>query len=97
MAEKLLIKKLEEKFKSLESNIIDKKYENEIDNEEMIITTKKDNYPNTARFKTKGKAEFLLGLEYTSRESDLETFCSSHLFNSLDRFFFSLLLHELES
>ena len=42
------------------------------------------------RFKTKGKAEFLLCLEYTSRESDLETFCSSHLFNSLDRFFFFL-------
>ena len=47
-AEKLLIKKLEEKFKSLENNIIDKKYENDIDNEEMIISTKKDiNYPNT--------------------------------------------------
>ena len=44
-----MIKKLEEKFKSLENNIIDKKYENEIDNEEMIITTKKDNYPNTKR------------------------------------------------
>ena len=39
-AEKLLIKKLEDKFKSLEKNIIDKNYENEIDNEEMIISSR---------------------------------------------------------
>ena len=72
LAEKLLIKKLEEKFKSLESNIIDKKYENEIDNEEMIITTKKDNYPNTARFKTKGKNKMLSNMINDNINSDFE-------------------------
>ena len=72
LAEKLLIKKLEEKFKSLESNIIDKKYENEIDNEEMIITTKKDNYPNTARFKTKGKNKMLSNMINDNMNSDFE-------------------------
>lgn len=36
------IKKYEEKFKSLENNIIDKKYENDIDHDEMIITTSKN-------------------------------------------------------
>jgi hypothetical protein len=39
----LIIKKLDEKFKSLESNIIDKKYENDIDHDEMIISTNKKN------------------------------------------------------
>ena len=34
-----IIKRLDEKFKSLENNIIDKKYENDIDHDEMIITT----------------------------------------------------------
>ena len=72
LAEKLLIKKLEEKFKSLESNIIDKKYENEIDNEEMIITTKKDNYPNTARFKTKGKNKMLSNMINDNINFDFE-------------------------
>jgi hypothetical protein len=72
LAEKLLIKKLEEKFKSLESNIIDKKYENEIDNEEMIITTKKDNYPNTARFKTKGNNKMLSNMINDNINSDFE-------------------------
>jgi hypothetical protein len=72
LAEILLIKKLEEKFKSLESNIIDKKYENEIDNEEMIITTKKDNYPNTARFKTKGKNKMLSNMINDNINSDFE-------------------------
>ena len=72
LAEKLLIKKLEEKFKSLESNIIDKKYENEIDNEEMIITTKKDNYPNTARFKTKGNNKMLSNMINNNINSDFE-------------------------
>ena len=47
--ENLLIKKLDEKFKSLENNIIDKKYENDIDHDEMIISTNKKNisFPNT--------------------------------------------------
>ena len=55
-AEKLLIKKLEDKFKSLEKNIIDKKYESEIDNEEMIITSRKDEKgSNTARLQIKGR------------------------------------------
>ena len=34
-----IIKKLDERFISLENNIIDKKYENDIDHDEMIITT----------------------------------------------------------
>jgi hypothetical protein len=72
IAEKLLIKKLEEKFKSLENNIIDKKYENEIDNEEMIITTKKDNYPNTTRPKIKGKNNILSNMINDNINSDLE-------------------------
>ena len=72
IAEKLLIKKLEEKFKSLENNIIDKKYENEIDNEEMIITTKKDNYPNTTRPKIKGKNNILSNMINDNMNSDLE-------------------------
>ena len=44
--ENLIIKKLDEKFKSLESNIIDKKYENDIDHDEMIISTNKKNITN---------------------------------------------------
>ena len=43
--ENFIIKKLDEKFKSLENNIIDKKYENDIDHDEMIISTNKKN-PN---------------------------------------------------
>ena len=41
--ENFIIKKLDEKFKSLENNIIDKKYENDIDHDEMIISTNKKN------------------------------------------------------
>ena len=41
--ENLIITKLDEKFKNLENNIIDKKYENDIDHDEMIISTKKKN------------------------------------------------------
>ena len=44
--ENYIIKKLDEKFKSLESNIIDKKYENDIDHDEMIISTNKKNLIN---------------------------------------------------
>ena len=36
---KNIIKKLNEKFKSLENNIIDKKYENDLDHDEIILTT----------------------------------------------------------
>ena len=55
-AEKLLIKKLEDKFKSLEKNIIDKNYENEIDNEEMIISSRNNEKgSNTTRPQIKGK------------------------------------------
>ena len=52
--ENLIIKKLDEKFKSLESNIIDKKYENDIDHDEMIISTNKKNPAtlNTTRVRT---------------------------------------------
>lgn len=39
----ILIKKLDEKFKSLENNIIDKKYENYIDHDEIIISSNKKN------------------------------------------------------
>jgi hypothetical protein len=39
----MLIKKLDEKFLSLESNIIDQKYENDIDHDEMIITSNRKN------------------------------------------------------
>ena len=46
LEENLIIKKLDEKFKSLESNIIDKKYENDIDHDEMIISTNKKNFIN---------------------------------------------------
>ena len=42
----LIIKKLDEKFKSLESNIIDKEYENDIDHDEMIISSNKKNNIN---------------------------------------------------
>ena len=45
--ENLIIKKLDEKFKSLESNIIDKKYENDIDHDEIIISTNKKNLVNS--------------------------------------------------
>ena len=86
LAEKLLIKKLEEKFKSLESNIIDKKYENEIDNEEMIITTKKDNYPNTARFKTKGNNKMLSNMINDNINSD---------FQHADNNFMDIILNKL--
>ena len=44
--ENIIIKKLDEKFKSLENNIIDKKYENDIDHDEMIISTNKRNLNN---------------------------------------------------
>ena len=37
--ENMLIKKLDERFLSLENNIIDQKYENDIDHDEMIIST----------------------------------------------------------
>ena len=52
--ENMIIKKLDEKFKSLESNIIDKKYENDIDHDEMIISTNKKNPTNltTTRVRT---------------------------------------------
>ena len=63
--ENFIIKKLDEKFKSLENNIIDKKYENDIDHDEMILSTKKknlnyQNYPdktntNTNKIKTPNK------------------------------------------
>ena len=36
------IKKYEENFKSLESNIVDKKFQNDIDHDEMIIATNKN-------------------------------------------------------
>ena len=53
--ENLIIKKLDEKFKSLENNIIDKKYLNDIDHDEIIISSNKSNkynkYPITSRIK----------------------------------------------
>ena len=44
--ENMVINKLDEKFKSLESNIIDKKYENDIDHDEIIIATNKTHNKN---------------------------------------------------
>ena len=49
--ENMIIKKLDDKFLSLEHNIIDKKYENDIDHDEMIITSKKNS--NNKKNKTK--------------------------------------------
>ncbi len=48
-----MVKKLDEKFKSLESNIIDEKYEKDIDHDEMIIST--DKYQNNTSTKRKKK------------------------------------------
>jgi hypothetical protein len=45
--ENFIIKKLDEKFKSLENNIIDKKYENDIDHDEIIISSKKKHFNYT--------------------------------------------------
>ena len=45
--ENFIIKKLDEKFKSLENNIIDKKYENDIDHDEIIISSKKKHFSYT--------------------------------------------------
>ena len=57
--ENLIITKLDEKFKNLENNIIDKKYENDIDHDEMIISTKKKNvnidFQNNSRINTINK------------------------------------------
>ena len=39
----LIIRNLDDKFKSLENNIIDKDYENDIDHDEMIISSNKKN------------------------------------------------------
>ena len=57
--ENLIITKLDEKFKNLENNIIDKQYENDIDHDEMIISTKKKNininFQNNNRINTTNK------------------------------------------
>ena len=53
-----LIKNLDEKFKSLENNIIDKKYENDIDHEEKIISTNKKNSKSSKSSKTINKNEY---------------------------------------
>ena len=54
--EEMIIKNLDERFKSLENNIIDKQYLNDIDHDEIIVTTnKKNKNPNTSRLKMRGK------------------------------------------
>ena len=80
-AEKLLIKKLEDKFKSLEKNIIDKKYESEIDNEEMIITSRKDEKgSNTARLQIKGRN---LNLDYENIWENTDNNFMNAIYNKL--------------
>ena len=56
--EENIIKKLDEKFKSLENNIIDKQYENDIDHDEMIISTNKKNQNNSKTSRTINKNEY---------------------------------------
>ena len=52
----MIIKNLDERFKSLENNIIDKQYLNDIDHDEIIVTTnKKNNNTQTSRLKMRGK------------------------------------------
>ena len=62
--ENLIITKLDEKFKNLENNIIDKKYENDIDHDEMIISTKKKNvnanFQNNSRINSTNKKNLKL-------------------------------------
>ena len=62
--ENLIITKLDEKFKNLENNIIDKKYENDIDHDEMIISTKKknvnSNFQNNSRINSTNKKNLKL-------------------------------------
>ena len=54
--ENLIIKNLDERFKSLENNIIDKQYLNDIDHDEIIVTSKKkSNNMQTSRLKMRGK------------------------------------------
>ena len=54
--ENMIIKNLDERFKSLENNIIDKQYLNDIDHDEIIVTTnKKNNNTQTSRLKMRGK------------------------------------------
>ena len=53
--ENMLIKNLDERFKSLENNIIDKQYLNDIDHDEIIVTSNKKNNLQTSRLKMRGK------------------------------------------
>ena len=93
ITENLLIKKLEEKFKSLENNIIDKKYENEIDHEEMIISTLKNNiFANTSRINEKGKN--IIQLNKLGNLIDIEENSDDHFMNIfLEKF---ILNNEIE-
>ena len=52
-SENPLIKKLDDKFLSLENNIIDQKYENDIDHDEMIINSNRKNITTSNNNKTK--------------------------------------------
>ena len=53
----LIVTKLDDKFRSLEENIIDKQYENDIDHDEIIISNKKTHlyFTNTERIRTSNK------------------------------------------
>lgn len=59
---KNIIKRLDEKFKSLENNIIDKKYENVIDHDEMIITTNKKPEIITKSIDSKNNSNYLYNI-----------------------------------
>ena len=91
-AEKLLIKKLENKFKTLEKNIIDKKYESEIDNEEMIITSRKDEKgSNTARLQIKGRNLINDNLDLNL---DYENIWENTDNNFMNAFYYKLILND---
>ena len=54
--ENMFINNLDERFKSLENNIIDKKYLNDIDHDEIIVTSnKKNKILQTSKIKMRGK------------------------------------------
>ena len=77
--ENMLIKKLDEKFLSLENNIIDQKYENDIDHDEMIISTNRkhiNSYENNNKIKNRNnenKLSNIIGFSGNNKSiSDIE-------------------------
>ena len=72
--ENMLIKKLDENFLSLESNIIDQKYENDIDHDEMIISSNKKSKNNFNKEKNNSnKLSDIIGLNSNNKDiNDIE-------------------------